>query len=180
MSCREFEAEIALEAGRDLEGEGRQRLLSHLAECGACRHQLDRLRGCLTHLTRLEVDERQIENVQTWQSVSATIAARDADRGVRQFNGWVAALATAAMLLAMLAVSEQLNVADPSPSVELWSRSQQQRPGFASPEVQPVAFPGDSPAWSNDRESFGLRDTGRTPQLRRAPDEMLPVALPRR
>ena len=107
-SCREYESEIALEAGGDLEGEGRRRLESHLKLCSRCQTALERMKTCLAPLAVVAADESDIRDASVWQPVSKALQVRSADQGARQFNGWVAALATAALLFAAVGIAEQL------------------------------------------------------------------------
>ena len=107
-SCREYESEVALEAGGDLEGEGRRRLESHLKLCSRCQSALDRMKSSLEPLAIVSRDESDIRDSSVWPSVSKALETRSADQGVRQFNGWVAALATAALLMAAIGIAEQL------------------------------------------------------------------------
>lgn len=108
-NCREYESDIALEAGGDLEGEGRHRLKSHLKLCSRCQASLDRMKACLSPLAIVARDESDILDSRIWQSVSKALQSRHADQGMRQFNGWVAALATAALLLAAVGIAEQMS-----------------------------------------------------------------------
>jgi hypothetical protein len=106
-ACKDFEPELVLYYYRDVAGEERQRVESHLESCARCRTFLEGLRSFLP--ATVQTDEPQ---PAFWQSYSremrAKLAAEEEKSGWRQtlsflFRPWpVPAMATALILVLAL------------------------------------------------------------------------------
>ncbi len=120
MNCKRARSEIALWVGDDLDQSARHELERHLAECPSCRDHRNRMRASLDMLYGAEdsVDTSGDSVASThdslWPGLSGRLELRDEARKASRFNGWVASLSLAAMVLAMVALSQ--NLARPLPN----------------------------------------------------------------
>ncbi|MBW3540403.1 MAG: zf-HC2 domain-containing protein [Planctomycetes bacterium] len=137
MNCKRAQAEIALLAGGDLDDAAEALLDEHLASCSSCRRHWNEMQATLLVLHEPEVPADPLHD-SVWPTLSMRLSRERRAERVATFNGWVAGLAVAATVLAM---------------ISLWSppvtgdASMGERTSIAAP-VSPVAWParpgGDS------------------------------------
>ena len=147
MDCKTARHQVALLVGQDLPEADAVQLQRHLATCPPCREQRTRLQTTFDRV--LSVAESANDNSPgLWPAISSAIRVRGVSPGLnaRQFNGWVAGLAVAATLLAMVTISQHLPTAsyDYGPDIQAQpiggpprSHINQARPG----NYQPPFFP---------------------------------------
>ena len=105
MHCAQARNQIALLVGGDLDDFGLHEVERHLGMC----------RNCTDYRQRMEVLRSQLEAVGSadsvsrgdslWPALEPAVRVAERDRLVRRFNGWVAGVAIAATVLAMVTIS---------------------------------------------------------------------------
>ncbi len=118
MNCRRAQSDIALWAGNDLDEAGLADLQVHLEACPECRKYLTQMQALLQLVDncplRDEADEASQAAVEDslWPSLSTKLVSLPASRYDR-FNGWIPAVAVAAVCFAMVLVASPPQSAPP-------------------------------------------------------------------
>ncbi len=181
MNCRRAQSEIALWAGDDLDETNHLGLQHHLESCPECRAYLAEMQDLLRLVDdcplRDEADaasQQAVEN-SLWPSLSTRLAKLPAPQTDR-FNGWVPALAVAAVCLVMVLVASPPQLLSPQDTHALavsgeenWSGRQTIKEPVAPQtmhrlpiESMPVDVRGQRPVLlGNDVEILFPRDSPR-------------------
>lgn len=110
MNCRRAQTDIALWAGNDLDETDRLSLQRHLEACPDCREYQAQMQALMRLVDECPLKEQADEASKSavsdslWPSLSSHLVSlpfRNCDR----FNGWIPAVAVAAVCLAMLMVA---------------------------------------------------------------------------
>jgi predicted anti-sigma-YlaC factor YlaD len=114
MHCSHAKTDIALLVGGDLDHEAAIPLKAHLKCCADCAGyfaSLKRNLGVLRAMQEVPFDPRD----SVWPRLMPALSYAEQQRRVKQFNGWVASVAVAAICLAMvtLAAESRRNTAAP-------------------------------------------------------------------
>ncbi len=163
MNCRRAQSDIALWAGDDLDEAGLRDLRIHLEACPECRKYLEQMQALLQLVDncplRDEADEASLAAVEDslWPSLSTQLVSLPAPRHDR-FNGWIPAVAVAAVCFAMVLVASP----PPSPSPE------------TTVPLSVTGDTGDNRPWSQPAEERQV-PTFPPERIHRAPIEGLPV-----
>ena len=112
MKCCEFEQQITLLAGGDLDASLERGVQTHLAGCNDCRGRLDSLIASVAVLQSCQHHDPRIESASIRSRVQNHLQRRRAETGIRHFNGWVAGIAVAATVLACFSIA-RVPVSDP-------------------------------------------------------------------
>ncbi|MEX0702681.1 MAG: hypothetical protein WD069_11345 [Planctomycetales bacterium] len=164
MHCKRARVEIALWAGNDLDAVSIGRLQRHLATCPCCRDHWRDMKSSLRALhessdTLVETAGEGARPESVWPAVAVRLAAPDFRGPAGRFNGWVPAIAVAAIFLAMVTLANTAR--RPATYGEM----------YGSPYAIPVQnvdwqlFPGPA------RRAAGIRDfhDEESPSVPRAP-----------
>lgn len=108
MNCKRARTEIALLVGDDLDDASRRTVERHVSECPDCRDFRREMQTILETLYDLPAaEEERAAHDSVWPSVSSRLNTFDASKHRRsRFNGWAVALSVAAMVLAMVSLSQ--------------------------------------------------------------------------
>lgn len=126
LSCRQAEAEIALQVGGDLDDPARTRLLqAHLANCPLCRDYERRLAECVEALQTCAVESLPTyRSGGLWPRVAAELPPCSPRPVLARFNVWVPTTAMACACAAMIFVTviqiKGIVPADPTSSPQSW------------------------------------------------------------
>ena len=110
MNCRRAQTDIALWAGNDLDETDRLSLQRHVEACPDCREYQAQMQALMRLVDECPLREQADEASKSalsdslWPSLSSHLVSlpfRNSDR----FNGWIPAVAVAAVCLAMLMVA---------------------------------------------------------------------------
>ena len=116
MNCKRAQSDIALWAGHDLDESDLSELHAHLQVCPGCRGYLEDMRALLRLMEecplRNEVEEVSPREISLWPSLASRLVSIPAPRTDR-FNGWVPAVAVAAVCFAMVLVASPPHLLSP-------------------------------------------------------------------
>lgn len=106
MHCSHAKTDIALLVGGDLDQEAIGPLETHLECCPDCAAHFASMQR---HLMVLQsVQEMPLERRESvWPRLAPALSFAEQQRRVKQFNGWVASVAVAAICLAMVTLSAE-------------------------------------------------------------------------
>lgn len=116
MHCKRAKTEIALWVGNDLDAASIGRLQRHLATCPGCR---DHWHGMTSSLRALHDSSDSLLNepppgerrrCSVWSAVSVRLASPGFQGSAGRFNGWVPAIAVAAIFLAMVTIANTARI----------------------------------------------------------------------
>lgn len=117
MNCEDCRHLIRLDVGHDLHPFEQQRLAGHLNICAACQEYRREMEQCMVVLAAARESEPELvsrPSSSCWSTLSSHIHQRLSNqRSVRQFNGWVAAVCVASLLLAFGTILRNLPTAGP-------------------------------------------------------------------
>jgi len=118
------------------------------------------MRSALGSLSEVARDESEFRDASVWNVVSDRLEVRRAELGVRRFNGWVAALATAALILAALGIADQLENLRPQGDRQFAGNAQSlpANANMAGSDAEPT--PTGSP---RSQRVYQREDSGRIP-----------------
>ena len=109
MDCKTAKLQAALSVGGDLPESDAVGLQRHLATCPQCREHNAGLKTTYAHITSAGQSTRVAgETESLWPNIANTMQVRRSKANVKRFNGWVAGLAVAATMLAMVTISQHL------------------------------------------------------------------------
>lgn len=116
MNCKRAQSDIALWAGNDLDESDLSELRIHLQVCPGCRVYLEDMRALLRLMEecplRDEADGTSQRGESLWPMLASRLVSIPAPRTDR-FNGWVPAVAVAAVCLAMVLVASPPHLLSP-------------------------------------------------------------------
>ncbi|MCA9073261.1 MAG: zf-HC2 domain-containing protein [Planctomycetaceae bacterium] len=121
MNCRRAQSDIALWAGNDLDETDLHCLQRHLEACPECREYNEQMHALMRLVEecplRDEADaaSKSVVEESLWPSLSTRLATVPTPRNDR-FNGWVPAVAVAAVCLAMVLIASPPRVSSPQES----------------------------------------------------------------
>lgn len=108
MHCAQARNQIALLVGDDIADTDRLEVEQHLSQCNACREYKNGVAQSHQVLqTFAAEDSGVIPAGSLWEEMQPAVKL-ESSRKTRRFNGWVAALAVAALVMAMVAISGDL------------------------------------------------------------------------
>ncbi|MEX0718176.1 MAG: zf-HC2 domain-containing protein [Planctomycetaceae bacterium] len=114
MHCKRAKTEIALWVGNDLDAVSIGRLQRHLAICPSCREHWQGMTSSLRALhdsgdslllDELHEPKRAPSPPSVWPAVAVRLASPDFQGPAGRFNGWIPAIAVAAIFLAMVSIA---------------------------------------------------------------------------
>ena len=166
MNCTDGKTFIALWVGGDLDESDVETLQRHLSSCQGCCEYSDRMHSAIKPLES-EAQSTVLAGLgddSLWPQLSTRLVLHTYNSRVRRFNGYVAGLAVAAMVLAMVAVSQQL----PSSNTYVTEEPAEIYPGSAA-NVPTVPVGSSRPYYGpagpvNVRELFPNEDIQRLRQ----------------
>lgn len=157
MNCRRAKSDIALWAGNDLDEPSLFGLRNHLQACPACRSYLEEMQALMRLVDECplrdqgdEISKSAVE-ASLWPSLSARLVSLPSPRH-DHFNGWLPAVAVAAVCLAMVIVASPPQLQTPQDASALsvaaeesWAVDPASKP-LADPvsprRMQPLPIPG--------------------------------------
>lgn len=162
MNCRRAQSDIALWAGNDLDEADLPSLQRHLEACPECREYQEQMHQLMQLVEECPLREEGDEASQAvvedslWPSLSTQLVSVRTSRS-DHFNGWVPAVAVAAVCLAMVLIA--------SP------------PQARGPQEAPQASVSGQSEWNQNGEETGFADATppRGSQRIQEPIQILPV-----
>ena len=126
MHCAQARNLVALLIGDDIGDSDRPEVQSHLAECDSCKTYHSELLVTQQQLMTVAA-ESDVRSPGLWTALKPQVQLANKNQSTKQFNGWVAALAVAATVMAMFAISSDMTPV--------------QSDNAAAPQFSPTAAP---------------------------------------
>ncbi len=107
MNCQRARSQISLWVGGDLDASAWECVREHLRECPSCQSYQLRMQKMLELLGSSDDShdpsvENELSQDSLWPALSAQLAKRQRKKRTDEFNGWVPALAMAAVCVVMV------------------------------------------------------------------------------
>ena len=128
MHCAQARNLVALLVGDDISDADRPEVERHIAECSSCKSYHAGLLETQNQLLSVAA-EPTAKSPGLWADLQPKVQLASQGRSAKQFNGWAAALAVAATVMAMFAISSDMTPVQSANTV----------PEF-SPSAAPVRF----------------------------------------
>ena len=112
MNCQQARSQIALWVGGDLDASAWECVQSHLHQCPGCQSYQTRMKGMLELLGSSDDSqdpsaENELSHDSLWPALSAQLPKKHQKPRANEFNGWIPALALAAVCMVMVFAGSQ-------------------------------------------------------------------------
>lgn len=163
MHCAQARNLIALMVGDDLEATDRPEVERHLSQCRSCNEYRTNMTQVQQQLQSVSAEDSDAAPPGLWPTIAPVVQLESSSRNARRFNGWIAAMAIAASVMALVTISNDL-------VTPRYETQQQLMPGSGArfgpgpSNVNPESTREDGPTRRIDRDQ-DLRDQPGRKQL---------------